>query len=413
MLRRPGVPRLVWCTVTGFSGFALLLSALPLWAVRGGADPGLAGAVTAVTLAATVATQFAVPGVVERWGTGPALAAGLLLLGAPAPLYGLGADLGPLLALSAVRGVGFGLLTVVGSLLVALLAPPGAHGRTAGVYGLAIAAPNLLAVPGGVLLAEQVSFPLVMALAAAPVLGVPAALGFGRLGARDGGSRNGGTQDDAGRDGAGRVGAGRPGARRPGVTAPVVATGRARAARASLAPAAVLLAATLVGGAVLTFVPIGLPPGGLLAPSALLAVGLAAALGRWLVGGAADRVGAGSLLPPSVLVTAAGAVAVGAALGPAGDGAARAALLLAGATAAGAGYGAVQNLTLVLAFSRAGPAGSATASAVWNAAFDTGTALGAFAVGALAATGAGLPLAVALTGAVGVAVLPVALALRR
>ena len=35
-----------------------------------------------------------------------------MLLGAPAPLLALSADLAPVLAASAVRGVGFGLLTV-------------------------------------------------------------------------------------------------------------------------------------------------------------------------------------------------------------------------------------------------------------------------------------------------------------
>jgi hypothetical protein len=47
-------------------------------------------------------------------------------------------------------------------------------------------------------------------------------------------------------------------------------------------------------------------------------------------------------------------------------------------------YGAAQSLTLVVAFFKAGPGHGSTASAVWNAGFDAGTAAGAVVVGALA-----------------------------
>jgi predicted MFS family arabinose efflux permease len=56
-----------------------------------------------------------------------------------------------------------------------------------------------------------------------------------------------------------------------------------------------------------------------------------------------------------------------------------------GAGVFGAGYGAVQNLTLVAAFARAGEGGTTTASALWNASFDAGTAVGALVLGFLAA----------------------------
>ena len=58
---------------------------------------------------------------------------------------------------------------------------------------------------------------------------------------------------------------------------------------------------------------------------------------------------------------------------------------MAGAAVFGAGYGATQNLTLVAAFARAGENGTTTASAMWNASFDAGTATGALALGFLAA----------------------------
>ncbi len=59
--------------------------------------------------------------------------------------------------------------------------------------------------------------------------------------------------------------------------------------------------------------------------------------------------------------------------------------VLIGAAVFGAGYGAAQNLTLLAAFARAGEGGTTAASAMWNIAFDSGIAIGALALGFLAA----------------------------
>jgi predicted MFS family arabinose efflux permease len=59
--------------------------------------------------------------------------------------------------------------------------------------------------------------------------------------------------------------------------------------------------------------------------------------------------------------------------------------VLAGAAVFGAGYGTVQNLTLLAAFTRAGEGGATAASAMWNASFDAGTAVGALVLGLVAA----------------------------
>jgi predicted MFS family arabinose efflux permease len=81
-------------------------------------------------------------------------------------------------------------------------------------------------------------------------------------------------------------------------------------------------------------------------------------------------------------------------------------LLLTGAALFGAAYGIVQNLTLVAAFARVRGQGTSAASAVWNAAFDTGTGTGAVAVGALAATGMGVPAALAVCAGLIVGCIP-------
>jgi predicted MFS family arabinose efflux permease len=86
--------------------------------------------------------------------------------------------------------------------------------------------------------------------------------------------------------------------------------------------------------------------------------------------------------------------------------------VLGGALVLGVTYGAVQNLTLVLALARAGDAPTATVSAVWNACYDGGTAIGALLVGVVAA-GVGLPLTYALTAVLLAVALPLAVSLPR
>src|SRR4051794_4205047 len=159
----------------GFSGYAALLAVAPLWVVRGGSTAAGAGLVNGVLLAATVLTQLAVPRALATWGTGRVLVTGLLLLGLPAPAYLLSDELGWVLGLSAVRGAGFGILTVVGSTVVAQLVPVSRRGAAIGVYGLSVAVPNLLLLPGSVPIVDRWSFaPVFWTVGALPLLGVPA-----------------------------------------------------------------------------------------------------------------------------------------------------------------------------------------------------------------------------------------------
>lgn len=149
---------LAWVSLTGFSGYAALLPVAPLWVVRGGADAAGAGLVNFVLLVATVLTQFGTPGLVRRIGWGHTLAASMVLLGVPALLHGLTADLFPVLALSAVRGVGFGLLTVAISAAAVLLVTPARRGAAVGAYSLAISLPLVALMPAGVWVAEAWGF---------------------------------------------------------------------------------------------------------------------------------------------------------------------------------------------------------------------------------------------------------------
>ncbi|MEO9221786.1 MAG: hypothetical protein ABI251_08425 [Mycobacteriaceae bacterium] len=75
----------------------------------------------------------------------------------------------------------------------------------------------------------------------------------------------------------------------------------------------------------------------------------------------------------------------------------------------GVGQGAVQNLSLVNAFARAGAGRESAASAVWNAGYDSGTGLGALLVGAVSATMIGFAGTLALCALVIAVTFPLAL----
>jgi predicted MFS family arabinose efflux permease len=364
---------LVGVTVLGFASYCLTLASLPAYAVGGGAAESTAGVVTAVFLGVTIAVQSFVPALTRRFGLGPVLAAGLVAMGLPSPLYVLDDGLPWLSSLSVVRGAGFAVLTVLGAALAARVASPGRRGESIGIYGLAIAVPNLVAVPAGVALVLNGHLGWLSWLAASPVLGV---LLVPRL------LRSVAPEPPAGPAGSGRAAAG-----------------------AALLPSVVLFVVTLAGGGLVTFLPIERPDG-VLATLALLRFGVTGAVGRWRAGLLADRLGSRLLLPLSMVVAAVGLVTCGAGL-VAGDG-----WLLAGAAVFGAGFGAVQNLTLLSAFARAGEKGTTAASAMWNASFDAGTATGALFLGMLA-VGIGLPATYVVVAAVLAAAVPLAAASAR
>lgn len=353
--RSPDVRRLAASSVLGFTSFFLTLASVPSWAVSGGAGSASAGLVTAAMLATTVLVQLAVPWLDRRLGTPLLLAAGLFALGAPAPMYLISSQLGWLVTVSAIRGVGFAVLTVLGALLSTRVAPAHRRGEAVGIYGLSVAVPNLLAVPGGSALTSAGHFGWVAVLAASPLLAIPLALRFGR---RD---------EDA------------------ASLAPAPAR-RKTAIRAAAGPSLVLLVVTLSAGGLVTFLPI-VRPHGALSSVVLLVFGVAGTFSRWRAGIISDRLGTRSVLPLVLALGAVGLVAVGMGVIGHSSSPTQTALLLVGAALFGVGYGATQNLTQLVAFERAGAEQVVTASAVWNAAFDAGTAIGAYGVGLVAAAG--------------------------
>ena len=150
----------------------------------------------------------------------------------------------------------------------------------------------------------------------------------------------------------------------------------------------VLFSVTMAGGAVLTFAPQLTGSG--TAALVLLIMGVTAALSRWLIGSLADRRGAWPFLAP-ILAGAAAAMAVCAwAVAREQD-----VVLIAAAVVLGLCYGALQNLTLVVAFAAVPPQRLSAASAGWNIGFDAGTATGAVLAGVFA-TAYSFPVALAM-----------------
>ncbi|HET8600508.1 MAG TPA: MFS transporter [Segeticoccus sp.] len=385
ILRVAGMPALTAMTFVGFAGYAVLLPVAPLWAVHGGADSAGAGLVNGVLLLFTVLTQLFVPPALRRFGWGPVLSAGMVLLGVPSVLYAVSDALAPVLALSAVRGVGFGVLTVTGSAAIAQLVEADRRGEGIGAYGLAIALPQLVLLPLGPWIAEHAGFWVVFAISGLPLFGVPPVWRLAR-------AIHGEPPDvlHPGPD---------EGAATPGTRAGFPAY------RPLLRPMLLLLSVTLAGGAVVTFTP-QMVGSALVTTLGLFVMGLVTAVTRWRAGIVADRHGAERFLWPLVLVTAVGMAVT--ALAVTDHEHTRLALFFVGMVVVGVAYGSLQNLTLVISFNAVHPRHHNLASATWNIGFDAGTGLGSVAVGALAVQSS-FTVGLLVAGAVSVVVLPIAL----
>ena len=162
-----------FCALTSFY---LLLSVTPMYAAAAGTGSAGAGLVTSVLLLGTVAAELAAPILMRRYGYWAMLAAGALLLGGPALALLPGGSLVIMVAVSAVRGLGFGLCTVITGALTAVLLPPERRGEGLGLFGVVATAPGIAALPGGVWLAGHTGYPAAFALTAVLMLAaLPAA----------------------------------------------------------------------------------------------------------------------------------------------------------------------------------------------------------------------------------------------
>lgn len=346
----------------GFAGFYALLAVIPTAAadLGGRATAGLA---TAALMVTTVSGQLLMPRLSARWSARRLLVTSLLLLGAPSLLYGSVSTSGPLLVLTAVRGLGFGVFTVVSAAAIVAWSPPGRQGATIGWYGLLTSGVGMVAPSLGIDLLLDGRGTTAFALAAAgPLLGAAAlVLGVPSI---------------------------RPEEHRP----------YAEVARSPdlVRPLLVFFPAAAAYGAVYSFLPLHHPDR---ASAGLLLFGAAAAVARFALGPLTARLRRGALGPALVALGAVALAAVAWGDGP---------VLPVALVVAGISLGGLATASLVTTVDRLRADEYALASGVWNLTFDSGMGLGALAfgvvagllgpaavfVGAAAAVTAGLPLAV-------------------
>ena len=307
---------------------------------------------------ATVAGELATPRFVARVGYRWALAIGLTLLGAPALVLLGTSSFAAIFAVSACAASASRITVTAGGALTAQLIPQARRGEGLALVGLVGGVPSLLALPFGAWTATHWGFgPVFAVTAAAPLLAVVTVPWLpGRTSA---------TEQHLG----------------------VVSSLRRGAL---MRPATIFAASAAAAGVVVTFLPLALGHrAGWVAPLALLLQPAAATAGRWVAGRIGDRAGQPRLLVPGLVLSIAGVVAMAVTGSDA--------LVLGGAATFGAGFGVLQNATLSLMYARVPESGFSAVSAIWNAGYDLGMAVGAAGV-ALLVTSIGFGPAFLVTG---------------
>jgi MFS family permease len=286
-----------------------------------------------------------------------------------------------MMSVSLLRGLGFGLCGVVTGTLTARLLPPERRGEGLGLLGIVSGVPAVLALPAGVWLAGHHQAAAAAAMAAAVGLLPLAAIRWLPDGRE---ARRTGRKDRTDRtNGTGRM--------------PGGGGGGGRGVGGALRLPLIFAAATIAAGVLDSFLPLvkGIAPN--LASAALLVQAVTATLSRWQAGRRGDRYGHARLLIPALAVAALGMAALLALGSPV--------VLFAGMALFGAGFGVIENATFALLIEQLP---EAKASAWWNLAYDAGYGAGP-AVFGLICVRTGYRAAFGLTGALILAVVPVAL----
>ena len=343
------------------TSFYLLLSVTPMYAVSAGAGSAGAGLVTGSLMLTTVLAEFASSRLMGRYGYRAVFAAGVLLLGGPVPALLAPHSLIIIVAVSILRGFGFGLSTVVIGALVASSVPTERRGEGIGLAGVVACVPAIVALPSGVWLAQNTGYAVVIAITAASALAPLAVVRW--LGGPAG----------------------------PGAEAGTAQGGPLTSLRSAgqLRPAVIFAATTVSAGVVASVLPLaaGVPAG--VAALGLFAQAVTATASRWWAGRRGDRHGHARLLIPGLVIAAAGMSSLIWVPAPA--------VVIAGMCLFGIGFGITQNATFALMIDRAPASGYGTASALWNLAYDAGYGAGPMMFGVFVAH-TGYPAAFALTG---------------
>jgi MFS family permease len=339
------VPLLAWFAVSfcALLSFYLPLSVVPSDLVARGAGPVAAGWVMAVLVLHAVAAELLAPRIVVHTGPTVLAVAGLVLM----TLSGMGvatfSTVHVVLVLTAVRGIGFGLVVVVVAAQIARLLPAERRGEGLGWAGVVAGVPAVAGLPLGLWVADRHGATTASAAAAlAAAVGVAAAP-WAR--------------------GVAPVGTGSDPVHLAGPRV-LVAARRPQQRR----PATVFVAVVASTGVLIAF----LPSLALVTPRltgvAILVHSLCATVTRLLAGIHGDRHGHRGWLWFGLLGSGAGFVALAFSPSPA--------LLMVAMALSGAAFGAAQSASLTLMFEDAGPHDLPAVSALWNASYDLGLGLG-------------------------------------
>ncbi|WPF67285.1 MFS transporter [Corynebacterium sp. 22KM0430] len=368
------MPTLV-AVACAFGSWSLLLPVVPSAVLDSGGGDLLAGATTGIFMAATVLTQMCTPALLRRVGYNPVMVASALMLGVPSLGYVMGMDAVPALLFSALRGVGFGALTVAESALVAELVPVRFLGKASGMLGVFIGLAQMVFLPLGLALAHtSLGYPGVYVIAA--VVGVLAGVMCLRIPRIKASGAAPAEPSEAGKE-----------AREEQQTRPLPAVSTWKLVTV---PALAVTSISMSFGAVSSFLPAAVKAldaelGALLAGFMLSIVGGASMIFRYFSGMIADRRGTpGDLMIPGQILAGLGVALTAAVLMAEGS----VWWLVLGAVAFGGGFGVVQNEALLSMFLRLPRSKVSEASAIWNIAYDSGTGAGSFLLGAVAARAA-------------------------
>lgn len=360
-MTRPLVQRLV--TIFGASAsFYLLLSVAPLFAGR-----AAAGAATGSLMIATVIGELLTPWLTARFGCAAVLGGGLILLGAPAFALTSSHSEWWIVAVCAVRGLGFAATLVAGGSITALLLPAGRKGEGLALVGVISGLPGLVALPASVWLARHVGYTgISVAAGVAAIATIVAVPGL-----------------------PGRQARSKP-------TRVLAAFGQTSLIR----PAVIFFATTTAAGIIVTFIPFALArPAAYLASIALLAQNVTAMGARWVAGRLGDRAGPGTLLTPGLALASLGVLLMA--------GIPDSVMVVAGVALFGIGFGLAQNASLAVMYYRVPPARYPVVTSLWNAAYDGGMGAGAAAFG-LVLPASGYRLGFALTAGLMITAVPLA-----
>ena len=362
--RARGIVPVLVAVASAFGAWSFLLPVVPTAVLDAGGAETLAGLSTGVFMLATVITQVFTPWLLRTVGYRAVMVASALLLGGPAFGYMLGMEPGVLLTVSAVRGIGFGALSVAEAAIIAELVPLRLLGSATGALGLVVGASQMVALPLGLALVDAVGYNGVFAIGATVgLISLLAALLIPSI---------------------------PPAAEEESVPSAV----QVPTWHLVLVPALALMFVTTAYGAITNFLPASMrdldPVRGAALGGLMLGVlNLAAMLSRYFAGRVMDRKGyPGTVLIPFQISAAIGVLMMAVILFlelPVWS-------MIVAVIFYGAGFGAVQNEALTTMFYRLPRSKSSQASAIWNIAFDGGTGIGSTVYGMVLTTMAFAPM---------------------